>query len=213
MSRHRAEIPTHGDVRRGGSNSRAAINRRSLRWQLACPPPDQSPHHVDHPLPNPCARHRCAGPAATVGPAQHTGLCRDQRALHRQQFYLRRLRLAYLFIAHDLSVVRHVSDRIAVMVLGRIVEVATRDAIYKDPLHPYTQALLAAVPVADPAVEATRPRSIVIGEVPSAMNPPPGCRFHTRCPQAFARCKTDDPVLSDVGDGRAVACHLHGGGG
>ena len=121
--------------------------------------------------------------------------------------------LAYLFIAHDLSVVRHVSDRIAVMVLGRIVEVATRDAIYKDPLHPYTQALLAAAPVADPAVEATRPRSIVIGEVPSAMNPPPGCRFHTRCPQAFARCKTEDPVLSDVGDGRAVACHLHGGGG
>ena len=107
--------------------------------------------------------------------------------------------------------VRHVSDRIAVMYLGRIVEVATRDAIYKDPLHPYTQALLAAVPVADPAVEATRPRSIVIGEVPSAMNPPPGCRFHTRCPQAFARCKTDDPVLMDVGDGRAVACHLHEG--
>ena len=122
-----------------------------------------------------------------------------------------RLGLAYLFIAHDLSVVRHVSDRIAVMYLGRIVEVATRDAIYKDPLHPYTQALLAAVPVADPAVEATRPRSIVIGEVPSAMNPPPGCRFHTRCPQAFARCKTEDPVLRDVGDGRAVACHLHGG--
>ena len=113
----------------------------------------------------------------------------------------------------DLGLDRHVSDRIAVMYLGRIVEVATRDAIYKDPLHPYTQALLAAVPVADPAVEATRPRSIVIGEVPSAMNPPPGCRFHTRCPKAFARCKADDPVLSDVGDGRAVACHLHDGGG
>ncbi len=123
-----------------------------------------------------------------------------------------RLGLAYLFIAHDLSVVRHVSDRIAVMYLGRIVEVATRDAIYKDPLHPYTQALLAAVPVADPAVEASRARSIVIGEVPSAMNPPPGCRFHTRCPQAFARCKTDDPALLDLGDGRAVACHLHAAG-
>ncbi len=122
-----------------------------------------------------------------------------------------RLGLAYLFIAHDLSVVRHVSDRIAVMYLGRIVEVATRDAIYKDPLHPYTQALLAAVPVADPAVEATRARSIVIGEVPSAMNPPPGCRFHTRCPQAFARCKTDDPALVDLGGARAVACHLHPG--
>ena len=120
-----------------------------------------------------------------------------------------RLGLAYLFIAHDLSVVRHVSDRIAVMYLGRIVEVARRSDIYKTPLHPYTQALLAAVPVADPAVEATRARSIVIGEVPSAMNPPPGCRFHTRCPQAFARCKIDDPVLQDLGDGRAVACHLY----
>ena len=121
-----------------------------------------------------------------------------------------RLGLAYLFIAHDLAVVRHVSERIAVMYLGRIVEVARRADIYKAPLHPYTQALLAAVPVADPAVEATRQRAIVMGEVPSAMNPPPGCRFHTRCPQAMARCKTEDPALLDLGAGRAVACHLHG---
>ena len=120
-----------------------------------------------------------------------------------------RLGLAYLFIAHDLAVVRHVSERIAVMYLGRIVEVARRADIYKAPLHPYTQALLAAVPVADPAVEATRQRAIVTGEVPSAMNPPPGCRFHTRCPQAMARCKTEDPALVDLGAGRAVACHLH----
>ena len=123
-----------------------------------------------------------------------------------------RLGLAYLFIAHDLAVVRHVSERIAVMYLGRIVEVARRADIYKAPLHPYTQALLAAVPVADPAVEATRQRAIVMGEVPSAMNPPPGCRFHTRCPQAMARCKTEDPALLDLGAGRAVACHLHGTG-
>ena len=123
-----------------------------------------------------------------------------------------RLGLAYLFIAHDLAVVRHVSERIAVMYLGRIVEVARRADIYKTPLHPYTQALLAAVPVADPAVEATRQRAIVMGEVPSAMNPPPGCRFHTRCPQAMARCKTEDPALLDLGAGRAVACHLHGTG-
>ena len=123
-----------------------------------------------------------------------------------------RLGLAYLFIAHDLAVVRHVSERIAVMYLGRIVEVARRADIYKAPLHPYTQALLAAVPVADPAVEATRQRDIVMGEVPSAMNPPPGCRFHTRCPQAMARCKTEDPALLDLGAGRAVACHLHGTG-
>jgi oligopeptide transport system ATP-binding protein len=123
----------------------------------------------------------------------------------------RRLGLAYLFIAHDLAVVRHVSDRIAVMYLGRIVEIATRDAIYRAPLHPYTQALLAAVPVADPVIEATRPRAIVAGEVPSAMRPPPGCRFHTRCPQALPRCKSEDPALRELGDGRAVACHLVAG--
>jgi oligopeptide transport system ATP-binding protein len=119
-----------------------------------------------------------------------------------------RLGLSYLFIAHDLAVVRHVSDRIAVMYLGRIVEVATREDLYRTPLHPYTVALLAAVPVADPVIEASRKRVIVVGEVPSAMNPPSGCRFHTRCPQAMERCKVDDPVMKDLGGGRAVACHL-----
>jgi oligopeptide transport system ATP-binding protein len=121
-----------------------------------------------------------------------------------------RLGLSYLFIAHDLAVVRHVSDRIAVMYLGRIVEVATREDLYRTPLHPYTVALLAAVPVADPVIEASRKRVIVVGEVPSAMNPPSGCRFHTRCPQAMERCKVDDPVMRDLGGGRAVACHLQG---
>jgi oligopeptide transport system ATP-binding protein len=122
-----------------------------------------------------------------------------------------RLGLSYLFIAHDLAVVRHVSDRIAVMYLGRIVEVATREDLYRTPLHPYTVALLAAVPVADPVIEASRKRVIVVGEVPSAMNPPSGCRFHTRCPQAMERCKVDDPVMKDLGGGRAVACHLQAG--
>jgi oligopeptide transport system ATP-binding protein len=121
-----------------------------------------------------------------------------------------RLGLSYLFIAHDLAVVRHVSDRIAVMYLGRIVEVATREDLYRTPLHPYTVALLAAVPVADPVIEASRKRVVVVGEVPSAMNPPSGCRFHTRCPQAMERCKVDDPVMRDLGGGRAVACHLQG---
>jgi oligopeptide transport system ATP-binding protein len=124
-----------------------------------------------------------------------------------------RLGLTYVFIAHDLAVVRHISDRIAVMYLGRIVEIAGRDDLYKRPLHPYTEALLAAVPVADPEVEARRPRAIVKGEVPSALRPPAGCRFHPRCPKAMEKCKTEDPPLLGVGAGRAVACHLHTAGG
>jgi oligopeptide transport system ATP-binding protein len=120
-----------------------------------------------------------------------------------------RLGLSYLFVSHDLAVVRHVSDRIAVMYLGRIVEIAPRDELYRNPLHPYTKALLEAVPVADARVEATRKRSVVVGEVPSAMNPPPGCRFHTRCPVAMEVCRSVDPPFLDLDAGRGVACHLH----
>jgi oligopeptide transport system ATP-binding protein len=124
-----------------------------------------------------------------------------------------RLGLSYIFIAHDLAVVRHISDRIAVMYLGRIVEVADRNDLYQRPLHPYTQTLLAAIPVADPEVEARRPRVIIKGEVPSALKPPPGCRFHPRCPKAMEKCRTVDPPLADLGGGRAVACHLQSAGG
>jgi oligopeptide transport system ATP-binding protein len=122
-----------------------------------------------------------------------------------------RLGLTYIFIAHNLAVVRHISDRIAVMYLGRIVEIASRAELYKSPLHPYTEALLAAIPVADPEVEAQRLRPIVKGEVGSALNPPSGCRFHPRCPKAMEKCRNVAPALTDLGAGRAVACHLHAG--
>ena len=122
-----------------------------------------------------------------------------------------RLGLSYLFIAHDLAVVRHISERVAVMYLGRIVETADRADLYKNPLHPYTQALLAAVPVPNPALEAAREHRVVQGEVPSPMNPPRGCHFHPRCPAATARCADVAPKLVDLGGGRAVACHLHPG--
>jgi oligopeptide transport system ATP-binding protein len=114
--------------------------------------------------------------------------------------------LTYLFIAHDLSVVRHLCHRVAVMYLGRIVELAECDELFDNPLHPYTQALLAAVPVPDPAVEATRTFRPVRGEVPSAINPPPGCVFHPRCPIAVATCREARPALRELRPGHWVAC-------
>ena len=118
-----------------------------------------------------------------------------------------RLGLTYLFIAHDLSVVRHISNRVAVMYLGNIVEVADRDTLFRAPKHPYTKALLSAVPEADPELEASRPQKMLIGEVPSVRNPPAGCRFHPRCPEAMPVCSQQVPVLKDL-DGAQVACHL-----
>lgn len=120
-----------------------------------------------------------------------------------------RLGLSYLFIAHDLAVVRHISHRIAVMYLGRIVEIATRQQLYREPLHPYTQGLLAAVPIPSPSAEALRPQQVILGEPPSVVNPPSGCRFHPRCPMAMKVCSEKDPELRALADGRSVACHLH----
>lgn len=118
------------------------------------------------------------------------------------------LGLTYLFISHDLSMVRHLADRIAVMYLGRIVELADVDTLHDDPLHPYTKALHSAVPVADPEVEATRERTILAGDIPSPANPPSGCSFHTRCPIAEPKCSIEVPVWREKDEGHWVACHL-----
>jgi oligopeptide transport system ATP-binding protein len=120
----------------------------------------------------------------------------------------RELHLTYLFVAHDLSVVRHISDRVAVMYLGRIVELADRQTLYDAPVHPYTRALLSAVPIPDPEIELHRERIVLGGEVPSPLSPPSGCVFHPRCPIAVARCSEDVPALREVRPGQWGACHL-----
>jgi oligopeptide transport system ATP-binding protein len=118
------------------------------------------------------------------------------------------LGLTYLFIAHDLSVVRHISNRIGVMYLGNMVELASSQELHKNPLHPYTKTLLSAVPVPDPQVSRARKRIILEGDIPSPMNPPSGCRFHTRCPYAIQRCKEETPLWRELGSEHFAACHI-----
>ncbi len=116
--------------------------------------------------------------------------------------------VSYLFISHDLSVVEHIADRVAVMYLGMLVEVGGRDQIWRQPQHPYTKALLAAAPIANPRVARTRRRTVLQGELPSPLDPPAGCPFHSRCPDAQARCRTDKPALRPVAGGALAACHF-----
>ncbi|HUV08712.1 MAG TPA: dipeptide ABC transporter ATP-binding protein [Spirochaetia bacterium] len=117
------------------------------------------------------------------------------------------MNLTYLFISHDLSVVRHISNRIAVMYLGKIVEMAEKRDLFQTPLHPYTESLLSAIPIPDPLLK--RKRILLEGDVPSPVNPPPGCHFHTRCPKVMAICRKEEPELKDFGGGHLASCHLY----
>jgi oligopeptide transport system ATP-binding protein len=123
----------------------------------------------------------------------------------------RELGVSLLFISHNLAVVRHISHRVMVLYLGKVMEIAERDDFYARPLHPYSQALISAVPIADPRLERVRPRVLLQGDIPSPINPPSGCRFRTRCPKATAICAAQEPAMRNYGTGHFAACHHIGG--